>query len=167
MKFLDEMTITEERESFKVTDIGSSDYCFKQIAKYEAKINELKAYKDTEIEKLINWFTDESKGLESQIEYFKGLLTIYYQEQKQNDKKFKLSTPHGKLNVRTTKNLVYDEATMMEYLKTSHPELVQTVEKFSKTDVKKIIKNGVDLETGEIINFVEEVENTSYTVKLD
>lgn len=167
MKFLDEMTITEEREAFKVTDLSSADYCFRKIADIQAKIDEYKAYREAEMEKLTNWFNNESKGLESDIEYFKGLLIEYYQEQKQIDKKFKLSSPHGKLNSRTTKNLVYDEATMMDYLKTSHPELIQTVEKFNKTDVKKIIKNNVDVETGEILNFVEEVENTSYTVKLD
>ena len=58
---------------------------------------------------------------------------------------------------------------MLNYLESSHNDLIQVVKKYSKNDVKKLIKanNGtvIDSETGEILSFVTEEEKTTYSVK--
>ena len=58
---------------------------------------------------------------------------------------------------------------MLNYLEGYHNDLIQVVKKYSKNDVKKLIKadNGViiDSETGEILSFVTEEEKTTYSVK--
>jgi hypothetical protein len=56
---------------------------------------------------------------------------------------------------------------MLEYLRVNHNNLVETevVEKFNKSKVKKLIKEGIDIETGEVLDFVKEVTETKYTVK--
>ena len=58
---------------------------------------------------------------------------------------------------------------MLNYLESSHNDLIQVVKKYSKNDVKKIIKanngNIIDSETGEILSFVTEEEKTTYSVK--
>jgi hypothetical protein len=56
---------------------------------------------------------------------------------------------------------------MLEYLRVNHNNLVEAevVEKFNKSKVKKLIKEGIDIETGEVLDFVKEVTETKYTVK--
>ena len=57
----------------------------------------------------------------------------------------------------------------VKYLEGSHNDLIQVVKKYSKNDVKKLIKanngNIIDSETGEILSFVTEEEKTTYSVK--
>jgi hypothetical protein len=54
---------------------------------------------------------------------------------------------------------------MLQYLKDNHSSLIETVEKFNKSEVKKIFVNGIDQFTGEIVDFVTETEETTYSVK--
>ena len=58
---------------------------------------------------------------------------------------------------------------MLNYLEGSHNDLIQVVKKYSKNDVKKLVKanngNIIDSETGEILSFVTEEERTTYSVK--
>ena len=56
---------------------------------------------------------------------------------------------------------------MLEYLRLNHNNLVEKeiVEKFNKSKVKKLIKEGIDIETGEVLDFVKEVSEVKYTVK--
>ena len=166
----DEMTITtEENERWRVTDLKTADYCFETIKSIEDKKAELKAFAEEKIQKVQQWLENELKPLEASEEHYKGLITEYYIEQKKLNDKFKLSTPSGKITQRTTKTLNYDEDTMLNYLEGSHNDLIQVVKKYSKNDVKKLIKanngNIIDTETGEILSFVTEEEKTTYSVK--
>ena len=164
----DEMTITTE-ERWKVTDLRSADYCFETLKNIEDKKAELKTFAEEKIQKVQQWLESELKPLEASEEHYKGLITEYYIEQKKLNSKFKLSTPSGKITQRTTKTLNYDEDAMLNYLEGSHNDLIQVVKKYSKNDVKKIIKanngNIIDSETGEILSFVTEEEKTTYSVK--
>lgn len=161
-----EMTITTE-EIFKVTDIKTADYVFEKLSEIESRESELKAFSEEKILKVQQWIESELKPLESRKEYLKGLLLEYLMQEKEKDPKFKISTPSGKLNTRKTKTLKYNDEEMLNYLKVSHPDLIQVKETFSKNDVKKLIKDGVDVETGEIVSIVEEVENVNYIWKID
>ena len=166
----DEMTITtEESERWKVTDLRSADYCFETLKSIEDKKAELKAFAEEKIQKIQQWLEIELRPLDAEAEHYKGLITEYYIEQKKLNSKFKLSTPSGKITQRTTKTLHYDEDAMLNYLEGSHNDLIQVVKKYSKNDVKKLIKsnngNIIYSETGEILSFVTEEEKTTYSVK--
>lgn len=168
----------EDKKEFKVTGLESADWCFERISEIEDKRAELTAYAEQKVAKaeqkvakIEKWLEEELKPLNRQLEYFKGLLVEYYAEQRAVDPKFKLSTPGGAVTQRKTNVLKYDEAIMMDYLKTNHQDLVKTVEKFSKLEVKKVFKKDgdrvVDIETGEIVDWVQAEENTSYSFKLN
>ena len=161
----------EDKKEFKVTGLESADWCFERISEIEDKRAELTAYAEQKVAKIEKWLEEELKPLNRQLEYFKGLLVEYYAEQRAVDPKFKLSTPGGAVTQRKTNVLKYDEAIMMDYLKTNHQDLVKTVEKFSKLEVKKVFKKDgdrvVDIETGEIVDWVQVEENTSYSFKLN
>ena len=161
----------EEKKEFKVTDLKSADWVMERIAELESDKSNLKALAEEKIDKIEKWLDGEVKGLNGQLEYFKGLIVEYYVEQKANNPKFKLSVPAGAVTQRKTITLKYDETEMIDYLKANHKDLVQTVEKFSKLEVKKVLKKAgdtvIDVETGEIVDWVQVEENTSYSFKIN
>ena len=122
-----------------------------------------------ELEKIQSWLDKENGTLDNKIEYYKGLLIEYYHLQKQSNSKLRsVSTPNGSFKVRITKKINYDTDKMLTYLKENHQGLVETeiIEKFNKSEVKKIIDdNGVDKFTGEILDFVTIEDVVNYTVK--
>ena len=161
----------EEKKKFKVTDLKSADWVFERIAELEANKNDLEALAEEKIQKIEKWLEGEVKGINGQLEYFKGLIVDYYVEQRATNPRFKLSVPAGAITQRRITSLKYDEKEMINYLKANHQDLVQTVEKFSKNEIKKVLrKEGdvvVDTTTGEIVDWVQAEENTSYSFKVN
>ena len=121
-----------------------------------------------ELEKIQSWLDKENGTLDNKIEYYKGMILEYFMVEKSKNPKMKsLSTPNGTFKSRTTRKLNYDERAMEQYLLQNHSNLIETVtvNKFNKADVKKLFKDGVDQFTGEIVDFVTETEEVTYTVK--
>lgn len=124
---------------FKVTDLATADWAFKQINELEARVEEKKAYAESEVKRIKAWLMVETESDLSSVDYFKFLLTQYYGELKAENPKAKLSTPHGKVTSRKQQPAItWDEQATIDYLKENDPELVKTTEKFNKTDVKKL-----------------------------
>ena len=160
----------ENNETFKIKDLHEVNSVLKTIKGLEDKIKENKSFAEIEIKKVQDWEESVNKVLENSIEYYKGLLLEYYLEEKRNNPKLKtLSVPNGKFKARTTKKIHYDDDKMLQYLKDNHYSLVRTEVKevFDKNEVKKMFKNGVDIFTGEIVEFVTETEETTYSVKTE
>lgn len=152
---------------YKINDLHDVNSTMKTIKNLEEKLEDYKAFADAEISKITKWLEEVTKPVESSIEFYTGLLTEYYISEKRNNPRLKtLSVPNGKFKARTTRKLEYDEEKMLEYLKVNHSNLVETetVEKFNKTEVKKLFENGVDKFTGECIDFIKETETTTYKV---
>ena len=158
----------ENNETFKIKDLHEVNSVLKTIKGLEDKIEENKSFAEIEIKKVQEWLESVNKVLENSIEYYKGLLIQYYHQEKANNPKLRtLSVPNGKLRVRTTKKIHYDDDKMLQYLKDNHSSLIEVVEKFNKTEVKKLFQNGVDTFTGEIVDWVTETEETTYSVKTE
>lgn len=121
-----------------------------------------------ELEKIQSWLDKENGTLDNKIEYYKGMLIEYYHLQKQSNSKLRtISTPNGSFKVRTTKKINYDPDRMLAYLKENHQGLVETevVEKYNKTEVKKILDGNIDKFTGEVLDWVTESTETTYSIK--
>ena len=157
----------EVKEGFKVYDLESANWCFRKLRALAEKEAEIEAVAKDEIDRINYWKNKEERDIKESREYFEMLLKEYYSNQKAIDSKFKCKTPYGSISSRKTKNIDYDESKMLDYLKVSHPDMVQTVEKFNKAEVKKIIKGNVDINTGEILDFVTEVTNENINVKVE
>lgn len=157
----------EVKEGFKVYDLASANWCFRKLRALAEKEAEIEAISKNEIDRINYWKNKEEQGIKESKEYFEMLLKEYYSNQKAIDSKFKCKTPYGSISSRKTKNIDYDESKMLDYLKVSHPDMIQTVEKFNKAEVKKIIKGNVDINTGEILDFVTEVTNENINVKVE
>lgn len=157
----------EVKEGFKVYDLESANWCFRKLRALAEKEAEIEAVAKDEIDRINYWKNKEERDIKESREYFEMLLKEYYSNQKAIDSKFKCKTPYGSISSRKTKNIDYDESKMLDYLKVSHPDMIQTVEKFNKAEVKKIIKGNVDINTGEILDFVTEVTNENINVKVE
>ena len=121
-----------------------------------------------ELEKVQSWLDKENGTLDNKIEYYKGMILEYFMAEKTKNPKMKsLSTPNGTFKSRTTRKLNYDETAMLNYLKTNHASLIETEvkEKFNKSEVKKLLDGNIDKFTGEVLDWVTETEETTYSVK--
>ena len=79
-------------------------------------------------------------------------------------KKFKLSTPYGKVTSRKTSKYIYeDEQAIMDYCNINEIDAIRVKEELDKTAFKKLCKDGVNQATGEIVPGVrvETVEKIS------
>ena len=109
-----------------------------------------------------------NNSLDYDIENYKALITAFYLKEKEQNPKLKsLSVPNGRFQSRTTRKLNYDERAMEQYLLQNHSNLIETVtvNKFNKADVKKLFKDGVDQFTGEVVDWVTESTEITYSIK--
>ncbi|AOR24324.1 host-nuclease inhibitor Gam family protein [Clostridium taeniosporum] len=158
----------ERREGFKIENLEGATWAFRKLRAIENKKAEIKAIADEEKARIDSWEQQEIKQYEADKEYFEGLLSSYYVDEKAKDKKFKLSTPYGKVNSRKSKKWIYeDEETLKSYIKENEIEAIKVKEELNKTALKKICKDGVNTETGEILPGVRIEETETITVKAE
>lgn len=154
----------EEEKSYKVTDLSSATWCFKKIKANNDKIAELEAVAEEQINSIKEWLEAEKKHYNNSFLEFK--LQEYYKEQKEKDSKFRLSTAYGTVTSRKTPTYNYvDEEQVIKYLKENHSSALRVKEEINRTEFKKIYKDGIDHETGEIIPGVEVGIVESFSIK--
>ena len=157
-----------ENEKFEIKDLSDVNSVMATIRNIEKKKAENEEFATKEIERTQSWLESMNKNLNNSIEYYTGLLLEYYYKEKANNPRMKnLNVPNGKLSFRTTKKITYPEDKMIEYLKQNHKDMVEEVvtEKFNKTEVKKLLDGNIDKFTGEVLDWVTETEETTYSVK--
>lgn len=161
------------KEAFKVKDLKGAMWCMDKIAEYERNIEEKAriakeeiALLQAKIEKNKEWIRQETEEFESSKAFFEGLLIEYYREEKAKNKKFKLSTPYGKVSSKVTNKWYYKEDILNEYLKENNPELLKVSVNINKTELKKKYPQGINEETGEILPGIDIQEEESFTIKI-
>lgn len=168
MNSLQEQVLNEEREGFKIDSLEGATWGFRKLRAINEKESELKAIAESEIAKIRTWLESELKATQSDREYFEGILTEYYQNERQKNSKFKLSTPYGKVSSRKTDEYIYeDEQAIKDYCNVNQLDCIRIKEELDKTTFKKICKGGVNLETGEVIPGVRVEKETNISVKVE
>ena len=102
MNMLLQNDLQEVKEEFKVIDLQSATWVLRKLRAVNEKMNEINTIAVEEISRINEWAEKEVKSLNDDKEYFEGLLSAYYIEERAKDKKFKLSTPYGKVTSRKT-----------------------------------------------------------------
>lgn len=161
--------LQEVREGFKIENLEGATWAFRKLRAIENKEADIKAIaEEEEMARITSWRDAELKQYEADKQYFSFLLEEYYKNEKAKDKKFKLSTPYGKVTARKSSKWNYEnEEALVKYLKDNKPELVRVKEEVNKTELKKVFKDGVDKETGEVLPFVTIEETETITVKAE
>ncbi|WP_418223541.1 host-nuclease inhibitor Gam family protein [Clostridium isatidis] len=159
--------LLEQREGFKIEDLQGANWAFRKLRAITAKEAEIKALAEEERHRINSWEETELKQYEADKQYFEYLLSEYYKKEKAVDKKFKLSTPYGKVTARKSKKWNYEEEKLKEYIKSNNLPLIRVKEEIDKAKLKKVFKDGINEETGEIIPgiVIEEVETISVKVE--
>ena len=162
-----ENDLSEVKDQFEVSDLQAATWCFRKLRAIEEKVEEVTSVAALEIDRITEWLKGEVESLESDKAYFEGLLNEYYVKERAKDKKFKLSTPYGKITARKTKKWIWDEEVVKAYVKTEDLPFIRVKEELDKSEMKKAFKDGVNTETGEYIPGIriEEVESISIKVE--
>lgn len=158
----------EWKEILEPFGIANDDEANKTFRKLRA-VKRLKAEKEEmakkEYERIDNWLNKEVSSLNNTIEYFNGQLFAYLKWKQQSNPKYKLSTPNGKVIIKKSKKWNYDEESLLPYLYKNEPRLVKIETSIDKVELKKLYKDGVNQETGEVLPGIEIVEEESFSVK--
>ena len=156
------------QQGFTIDNLEKATWAMKKIKAIEEKQQQLKQIKDYEIESIEKWFNKEVEEINRDKEHLETLLHMYYRENKEKNKKFKLSTPYGSMGMRKSKKWHYqDEEKLINYLKDSNnSELIRVKEELDKAKIKSVFKDGINNETGEILPciHIEEVETISIKI---
>jgi hypothetical protein len=158
----------EVKESFKIENLEGATWAFRKLRAINSKAIEIKAIADAERLRINAWKEQQLKQFESDTEYFESLISSYFIEEKAKDKKFKLSTPYGKVSTRKASKWIYeDEEALKQYVKGNDIDAIRIKEELDKTSLKEICKDAVNHETGEILPGVRIESTETITVKAE
>lgn len=165
----EELKGIEELEGFKITNIDEANWAFRKIRALKEEVKETNLLADKEKERIENWREKEIKTSMDNIEYFQGILTEYYMKLRSENPKAKLNTPYGKVTSRKSKKWNYqNEEEILKYLKENeHSDLIKVKEDINKAELKKVFRDGVNKETGEVLPGIEIKEEESISVKVE
>lgn len=155
-------------ESFKLTNIDGLNWAFRKLRAYQTKKNEIDNLRNAELDRINNWHKKETEQLNDSMSYFENLVKEYYREARAIDPKIKLSTPYGKISTRKSTKWNYtDEAETIKYLTDAGLlNAIRVKQEVNKEEIKKLCKNGINQDTGEIIPGIIVKEEESITIKV-
>ncbi|MCE4992085.1 MULTISPECIES: host-nuclease inhibitor Gam family protein [Staphylococcus] len=161
------------RETFKIKDLKTANWAFKKLNAISNKENEINNLAGDEIARIETWQEKELNQIQQQKEYLEHLLKEYYIQQKENDKKFKLSTPYGKVSSRVGAKVLQinnEQAIIDELEKRGLYKFIKISKKLNQADIKKDFnstENGTLIDAnGEVLEGIYLVQKpTTYTVK--
>lgn len=142
----------EQHEGFRVVDAESANWTFRKLKAIAEKQKEVNEIADSEIERIEEWRAKEINQYENTRLFFEGLITSYYIEERAKDKHFKVSSPYGKVGSRKSTKWIYeDEQALVDYCNANEINAVKVKETIDKETLKKLFKDGVNIETGEVL----------------
>lgn len=167
-------TMDEQKEQFKITNLDTANWAFRKISAINKKLEEINFVARDEMERITKWQESESKSLDDSREYFEHLLIEYYKANRENDPKFKLSTPYGKMSSRkgTVKWDMPNKALVIEQLEQrGFDDLVKVKKDVNLAEMKNtfsIAGNNVVDSNGELLEGAYiSVNPRTYSVKVD
>ena len=160
--------LEEVREAFVINDLQGATWAFRKLRAIEEKEKEITAIAIEEKLRIDEWLSNESKSLNDDKTYFEGLLSAYYIEERAKDKKFKLSTPYGKVtSSKRTKYIYEDEQAIIDYCNMNEIDVIRVKEEWDKAAFKNLCKDGVNQSTGEVVPGVRVEKVESISVKAE
>lgn len=171
---IDEEEQTEEKEAWKIEDLGGADWCFRKIKEAEDDFNEQVKYVKAEIEKYQEYINKLERQKEDKTGFFKYKLQEYLMARQEEDPNFKLKTMVGSANFKNKTTWDYgNEDKLIEFLENHDlTDFVKIKENKSinKSELRKnmlVLENGiVTYINGQIIEGVVVNKEKEFFVKL-
>lgn len=158
--------LQEAREEFRVDSLEGANWAFRKLRAINEKKNEIEKLVSAEMKRIQDWKEKEVAKLISDEEYFRSVIEAYYVKEREVNPKFRLSTPYGKVSTRKSKAWSYtNEDETINWIKDNRLPYIKTTEAINKVEFKKAFKDGIDIETGEVIPGVVVSELETITIK--
>ncbi|MCM3208527.1 host-nuclease inhibitor Gam family protein [Paenibacillus illinoisensis] len=133
----------EERQSFKVDSLDSANWVMRKLVALESKRKEVNGLADAEAYRIESYRKTELDKLQRDEDYFRGLLGVYANEQREKDPKFKsIKTPYGSVSFKKQQpKWNYNDKTLLSWLdENGYDHLIRIKWEPVKTDLKKEFK---------------------------
>lgn len=166
----------EEETGFKIDSPNLADWAFKKIKKLNQEIQDKKDFAQREKDKIDAWLKKETTPDHDSINFFENHLIQYYKQLRAENPKAKLTTPNGKVTSRKSQpKWEFKDDAVIEYLKNSAPDHLETKYSYNKTALKKELEivnetksSKVFDKNGELIEGITVTpQEPSYSVKLE
>lgn len=157
---LKDVEVAEDNRYHVTTDVEAGRQ-FQKLAELDQQETDLKEQKQAYIRQITEWYDRKMNAINEKRDNAQALINEYRLTKPDG----KVDTPFGQTIVRHSTKTKYDETTLTDYLKDSHPELLKY--SVNKNELKKAVKNvdgrAVD-ENGEIVDGIkfEQTESVSY-----
>lgn len=157
-----DVEVTEDNCYHVTTDVEAGKQ-FQKLAELETQESALKEQKQAYIRQITEWYDKKMNAITEKRDNAQALINEYRLTKEDG----KVDTPFGQTIVRHSTKTKYDDATLTDYLKNSHPELLKY--SVNKAELKKAVKNvdgkAID-ENGEIIDGIKFEQSESISYKL-
>jgi len=153
----------QEHQGFSIENLESANWALRKIAALQKQKTENDELAQKEIDRIKLWQTAEDKKTQQSIEFFESLLTGYFIREREQDPKFKISTPYGKVTAKKQQpKWEYNDQKAIESLKAAElTELIRIKEELDKVALKKILvvtNTNVITKDGEVIEGITVTE---------
>lgn len=163
----------EDRERFKITDDSQATWAMRKAAAAKARLAEIQAIADAEIERIQAWAEQQSREPIRDVDYFEAILIEYAIGQRAEGRKT-ISTPYGVVKSRAgqPKWKVDDAEAFLSWARRNNrPDLIRVKEEADMARLKTEFENtgdaAVDPESGEVVPGVSVSDaHTSFTVEV-
>lgn len=150
----------EQKETWKVEDDLSADWCLDKIRESKAEYNRFEMVAKAKIQQIEEALKKQKQKCDGEVNFFEGKLREYFETVEKQEtktlKKYKL--PSGQLKAKkSTVTFNYDKKKLLDYAeKEKLKDLIKVTKDFKWADFKKQleIKDNeiINIETGEIID---------------
>lgn len=158
----------ENKEVFEVDSLEKASWVFKKIRERKQELAKLQDLAEKEKANIDAWLTQESRTLVADIEHFETLIQLYFKREREENPRFKLSTPYGKVSTRKSSKLIVDnEDVLKDWIKANDVPALKVKEEIDKAAMKKLFAKGYDAFTGEVVPGVHIEETENMTIKVE
>lgn len=150
-------------ERFRISDLGTLNWALRKLAALDRRETEITELAKAELERIENWRKKRLDAVQRSREYLMFLIEEYARKQREENPKWKVSTPYGRVSFRRMAPKWHwkDDLSLVEWLERSgHTDMIRIKKEPEKTMVKNFlapIENGlvIDPNTGEIVPGVQ------------
>lgn len=163
--------VGDARDKWRILDEEGANKYMRIVRSIDAQAQVAAEMKRKEVERVEGFYDGQIDELNGKADFFRGLLIDWFNRQREENPKYQLKTPWGRVTSRRTKSPQWlDEPQTLAWLKASgHADLVKVEESIRKADLKKAMNEAdghyIDPATGEIVPGVALEEKVSVTVK--
>lgn len=156
----------------KADQMQEADKYFRALRGKKDELAIINLYYDAELERLSNWYKEQTQGLAEAIESIENHLKTMFERMIEDNPKAKLSTPYGKVTKRTNTKWTWNDDKLLQGLKDkglTEFVKVETKESPMKAEIKKAftVDGGKIIDpNGEVFDLAEVSEETTYSVKV-